>query len=151
MFLLETLFCFSFKGEQLTLFLFHQNTWFLFIKQFKTTAFPIFSSKITLLLTAMKYPFPSGVSAPVFNSKEDNEEQFKRLLTISVKLQSLYLFIFLCRKLFLQLESYHNYIAFNWFRDFHFYLQCLIVLILYLLCTDSVTRHIHFKELIWSY
>lgn len=41
----------------------------------------------------MKYPFPNGVSAPVFNSKEENEEQFKKLLTIGVKLQSLYLFI----------------------------------------------------------
>ena len=44
----------------------------------------------------MKYPFPNGVSAPVFNSKEENEEQFKKLLTIGVKLQSLYHFKCFC-------------------------------------------------------
>ncbi|XP_066913727.1 RAD50-interacting protein 1-like [Clytia hemisphaerica] len=46
-------------------------------------------SKLSVLLTTMKFPFANGVSAPVFNQKEETEEQFKNLLTIAVKLQSL--------------------------------------------------------------
>lgn len=40
----------------------------------------------------MKYPFPTGISAPCFNKKEDTEEQFKNLLTTAVMLESLYPF-----------------------------------------------------------
>jgi len=40
----------------------------------------------------MKFPFPNGISAPVFKKKEETEEQFKKFLIYAIQLDSLYLF-----------------------------------------------------------
>lgn len=45
--------------------------------------------ELNALLTSMKYPFPTGISSPHFNKKEDTEEQFKKNLHALLKLKPL--------------------------------------------------------------
>jgi len=40
------------------------------------------SKEFNMLLTAVKYPFPTGISSPHFNKKEDTEEQFRKSLNL---------------------------------------------------------------------
>ncbi|XP_057317633.1 RAD50-interacting protein 1-like [Hydractinia symbiolongicarpus] len=47
------------------------------------------SSEFDALLIAMKYPFPTGISSPLFSKKEDTESNFRKILLCLAKLKPL--------------------------------------------------------------